>query len=124
MLLKCCTQYVSKLGKQQWPQDWKILVLIPTPYKGSAKEYSNYHTVALISHDSKVMLKIFQARLQQHLNQELPNVQGGFRKDRGTRDQIATIHCIMKKAKEFQKNISFCFIDNAKVFDCVAHSKL
>ena len=86
--------------------------------KGNAKECSNYHTVALISHTSKVMLKILQARLQQYVNRELPDVQAGFRKGRGTRDQNANIHWIMESAREFQKNIYFCFIDYAKAFDC------
>ena len=90
---------------------------------GNAKECSNYHTIALISHASKVMLKILQASLQQYVNRELPDVQAGFRKGRGTRDQIATIHWIMEKAREFQKNIYFCF-DCAKAFDCVDHKKL
>ena len=94
-------------------------VFIPIPKKGNAKECSNYCTTALISHASKVMLKIFQARLQQYVNHELPDVQAGFRKGRGTRDQIATIHQIMEKAREFQKSIYFCFIDYAKAFDCV-----
>ena len=87
---------------QQWPQDWKRSVLIPIPKKGNAKECSNYHTIALTSHDSKVMLKILQARLHQYVNRELPDVQAGFRKGRGTRDQIANIHWIIKK-QEFQK---------------------
>ena len=98
---------------QQWPQDWKRSVFIPIPKKGNAKEYSNYCTVALVSHASKVMLKIFQARLQQYVNGELPDVQPGFRKGRGTRDQLANICWIMEKAREFQKNIYFCFIDYA-----------
>ena len=109
---------------QQWPQDWKRSVFIPIPKKGNAKECSNYHTIALISHASKVMLKILQARLQQYVNRELPDVQAGFRKGRGTRDQIANICWIMEKAREFQKNIYFCFIDYAKAFDCVDHNKL
>ena len=109
---------------QQWPQDWKRSVFIPIPKKGNAKECSNYHTIALISHASKVMLKILQARLQQYVNRELPEVQAGFRKGRGTRDQIANIRWIMEKAREFQKNIYFCFIDYAKAFDCVDHNKL
>ena len=88
---------------QQWPQDWKSSVFIPIPKKGNAKECSNYHTVALISHASKLMLKILQARLQQCMNCELPDVQAGFRKSRGTRDQIANIPWIIKKAREFQK---------------------
>ena len=89
---------------------------IPIPKKGNAKECSNYLIVALISHASKVMLKILQARLQQYMNQEIPDVQAGFRKRKGTRDQIANIHWIIQKAREFQKNIYFCFIDYAKVF--------
>ena len=99
-------------------------VFITISKKGNAKECSNYHTIALISHASKVMLKILQARLQQYVNRELPDVQAGFRKDRGTRDQIANICWIIKKAREFQKNIYFCFIDYAKAFDCVDHNKL
>ena len=99
-------------------------VFIPIPKKGNAKECSNYCTIALISHASKVTLKILQARLQQYVNRELPDVQGGFRKDRGTRDQIANICWIMEKARESQKNIYFCFIDYAKAFDCVDHNKL
>ena len=108
---------------QQWPQDWKKSVFILIPKKNNAKECSNYCTIAFISHASKVMLKILQARLQQYVNHELPNVQAGFRKDRGTRDQIANICWIMEKAGEFQKNIYFCFIDYAKAFDCVDHKK-
>ena len=92
--------------------------------KGNAKECSNYCTIALISHASKVMLKILQARLQQYVNSELADVQAGFRKGRGTRDQIADIHWIIKKAREFWKNIYFCFIDYAKAFDYVDHHKL
>ena len=99
-------------------------VFIPIPKKGNAKECSNYRTTVLISHASKVMLKILQARLQQYVNRELPDVQAGFRKGRGIRDQIASIRWIMDKAKEFQKNIYFCFIDYAKAFDCVDHNKL
>ena len=99
-------------------------VFIPIPKKGNAKECSNYHTIALISYASKVMLKILQARLQQYVNRELPDVQAGFRKGRGTRDQIVNICCIIKKARELQKNIYFCFIDYAKAFDCVDHNKL
>ena len=109
---------------QQWPQDWKRSDFIPIPKKGNAKECSNYHTIALISHASKVMLKILQARLQQHVNCELPDVQVGFRKGRGTRDIIANILWIIKKASEFQKNTYFCFINCAKVFDFVDHNKL
>ena len=102
---------------QQWPQDQKRSVFIPIPKKGNAKECSNYCTIALISHASKVMLKILQARLQQHMNHELPDVQAGFRKCRGTRHQIANIHWIIEKAKEFQKNI--CFIDYTKAFEWI-----
>ena len=93
-------------------------------FHSNPKECSNYHTIALISHASKVMHKILQARLQQYMNCELPNVQAGFRKGRGNRDQIANICWIIKKAREFQKNIYFCFIDYAKAFDCVDHNKL
>ena len=96
------------LKTQQWPQDWKRSVFIPIPKKGKAKECSNYHTVALISQASKVMLKILQARLQQYMNHELASVQARLRNSRGTRDQIAKIHWIIKKAREFQKNIYFC----------------
>ena len=92
--------------------------------KGNAEECSNYRTIALISHASKVLLKILQARLQQYVNHELPDVQAGFRKGRRTRDQIANIRCIIEKAREFQKNIYFCFIDYAETFDCVDHNKL
>ena len=108
---------------QQWPQDWKRSAFIPIPKKGNAKECSNYCTTALVSHTSKIMLKILQARLQQYVNCELPDVQAGFRKDRGTRDQIANICWIIKK-QESPKNIYFCLIDYAKVFDCVDHNKL
>ena len=108
----------------RWPQDWKRSVFIPIPKKGNAKECSNYSTMALISHASKVMLKILQARLQQYVNHELPDVLAGFRKGRGTRDQIANILWIIEKAREFQKNIYFCFLDYAKAFDCVDHNQL
>ena len=110
---------------QQWLQDWKRSVFIPIPKKGNAKEQSNYYcTIALVSHASNVMLKIPQARLQQNMNCELPDVQAGFRKDRGTRDQIANICWIIEKAREFQKNICFCFIHYVKALDCVYHNKL
>ena len=99
---------------QKWPQDWKRSVFIPIPKKGNAKECSNYHTTALISHTTKVMLKILQARLQQYMNREFPGVQAGFRKGRGTRDQIANICWIMEKAREFQKSIYFCFMTMPK----------
>ena len=95
-----------------------------SPKERQCSKFSNYHTIAFISHASKVMLKILQARLQQYVNCELPDVQAGFRKGRGTRDQIANIHWIIEKAREFQKNIYFCFIDYAKAFDCVDHNKL
>jgi len=120
VLLSIC----QPIGKtRQGPQDWKRSVFIPIPMKGNAKEYSNYHTIAL-SHASKVILKILQARLQQYVNCVLPDVQVGLRKGRGTRDQIANILWIIEKAREFQKNIYFCFIDYAKAFDCVDHNKL
>ena len=99
---------------QQWSQDWNRSVFIPIPKKGKAKECLNYCMIALISHASKVMLKILQARLLQYMNCELLDVQAGFRKGRGTRDQIANIHWIIKKAREFQQNICFCFIDYDK----------
>ena len=101
VLHSICQQWKT----QQWPQDWKRSVFIPISKKGNAKKCSNYCTIALISHASKVILKIIQARLQQYVTQELPDVQAGFRKGRGTRDQIANIHWIMEKAREFQKNI-------------------
>ena len=99
-------------------------VLIPVPKKVNAKECSNYLTIALISHASKVMLKILQARLQQYVNQELPDIQAGFRKCRGTRDQIVNIRWNIEKAREFQKNIYFCFIDYTKAYNCGNHNKL
>ena len=104
-----------------WPSLCHQAVLMMSP--GNAKECSNYHTIALISHARKVMLKIFQAKLQKYMNHELPDVQAGFRKGRGTRDQIFNIHWIIKKSKEFQKNIYFCFIDYTKAFDCVCGSQ-
>ena len=106
---------------QQWPKDWNKSVFTVIPKKGNTKECSNYRTAALISHASKIMLKILQARLQQYLNHELPDVQVGFRKGRETRDQIANIRWIMGKAREFQKNI---YSDDSKAFDCVDHNKL
>ena len=114
----------ANLETQQWPQDWKRSVFILIPKKGSAKECSNYHTIAVISHASKVMLKIVQPRLQQYANQELPDVQAGIRKGRGTRPQNANVHWIIEKAREFQKHIYFCLIDYAKSFDSVDHNKL
>ena len=101
---------------QQWPQDWKRSIFIPILKKGNAKECTNYCTIALISHASKVMVKIFQARLQQYVNCELPDVEAGFRKGRGIRDQITNISWIIEKARECQKNTYYCFIDFAKAF--------
>ena len=114
----------ANLKAQQGPKDWKRSVFIPVPKKGNAEECSNYHTIALISHASKVMLKILQVRLQQYVNHELPDVQAGFRKGRRSRDQIANIHWIIEKAKECQKNIYLCFFDYIKAFDCMDHNKL
>ena len=124
VLCKCYTQYASKFGKLGSGHRTGKGVFIPVPKKDSAKECSYYCTIALISHTSKVMLKIFQARLQQYMNCELPDVQAGFRKDRGTRDQIANICWIIEKEIEFHQNVYFCFIDYAKAFDCVDHNKL
>ena len=114
-------EYTEELYKEsfvvvqlQWPQDWKRSVFIPIPKKGNAKECSNYHTIAFISYASKVMVKILQARLQQYVNQELPDAQAGCQRGRETRDQIANIRWFIEKAREFQKNI--CFIDYTKVF--------
>ena len=106
----------NQRSNQQWPQDWKRSVFIPILKKDNAKECSNYRTIALISHANKVTLKILQVRLQQYMNHELPDVQAGFRKGRGTRDQIVNIRWIIEKAREFQKNIYFCFISYAKDF--------
>ena len=113
MLHSICQQIWKTL---QWPQDWKRSVFIPIPKKGNAKQCSNLCTIPLISHTSKVMLRIFQARLQQYVNREPPDVQAGFRKGRGTRGQIASICWIIEKAREYQKNIYFCFIDYATAF--------
>ena len=110
----CCQIWKTR----QWPQDWKRLLFIPIPRKGNAKECSNYCTIALISHANKVMLKILQARLQQYVNHGLPDVQAGFRKGRGSRDQIANVCWIIEKAREFQKTTYFCFIVYARAFDC------
>ena len=120
VLHSICQQFCTT---QQWPYDWKRSVFIPIPKKGNAKESLNYSTIALIS-QSKVMPKILQVRLQQYVNWELSDVQVGFWRGRGTRDQIANICWIMEKAREFQKNIYFCFINSAKAFDCVDHNKL
>ena len=119
MLWKCCTQYASKFGKLSSGHRTGKVSFIPILRKGNAKECSNYCTTALISHTSKVILKILQARLQQYVNRELPDVQAAFRKGRGTRDQIANIRWIIEKAREFQRNIYFCFIEYAKACDCV-----
>ena len=119
-VLNSICQQVWKI--QQWPQDWKKSVFIPI--QRNTKECSNHRIIALISHASNIMLKILQARLQQYVNFELPDVQAGFRRGRRTRDQIANICWIIEKAREFQKNIYFCFIDYAKAFDCVDHGKL
>ena len=123
MLWKCCIQYASKFGKlSSGHRTGKVF--IPIPKKGNAKECSNYCIIALISHTSKVMLKVLQARLQQCMNWELSDVQVGFRKVRGTRDQIANIRWVIEKAREFQKNMYFCFIDYTKAFDSVDHNRL
>ena len=121
VLLSICQQIWKT---HQWAQDWKRSVFIPIPKKDNTKECSNYHTIAFISHASEVMLKTLQARLQQYVNHELPDVQAGFRKGKGTRDQIANIHWITEKPREFQKNIYFCFIDYTTAFDCVDCNKL
>ena len=123
MLLKCYTQYASKFGKLSSGHRTGKSVFVPISKKDNAKECSNYCTIAFISHAGKVMLKILQARLQQYVNR-VQHVQAGFRKGRGTRDQIANIHWIIDKAREFQKNIYFCFMDYAKAIDCVDHNKL
>ena len=115
---------MPEIWKKQWPQDLKRSIFILIPKKSNAKECSNYYTIALISHTSKVMLKILKTSLQQYMDCELPDVQAGFRKSGGTRDQIANIRWVIEKAREFQKNIYFCFINYAKSFDCVDHNKL
>ena len=125
MSLKCCTQRASKFGKlNSGHRTRKCQFSFQSQKKGNAKEYSNCHRVALISHASKVMLKILQTRLQKYANGELPEVEGGFRKGQGIRDQIANICWITEKARKFQKIIYFCFIDYTKAFDCVDHKKL
>ena len=125
MLWKCCHSIYQQIWKiQQWPQDCKRSVFISIPKKGNAKECSNYQTSTLISHASRVMLKILQARLQQYMNCELQDVQAGFWKARGTRYWTANIPWITEKAREFQKNIYLCFTDYAKATDCVDHNKL
>ena len=124
MVWKCCTQNDSKFGKLSSGQAIGNHIFISSSKKGNAKQCANYCTTALSSHISKEMLKILQARLQQYVNCELPDVQTGFRKGRGIRDQIANIHQIIEKAREFQKNIYFSFIDYDKAFACVDHNKL
>ena len=125
MLRKCCTQYASKFGKlSSGHRTEKVQLSFQSQRIGNAKECSNYRTIAVISHASKVMLKINQAKLQQYVNREFPDVQAGFRKGRGTSDQIGSICCIIEKPREFHKNIYFCFIDYAKAFDCMDHNKL
>ena len=119
MLWKCCIQYANNLENSAVATGLEKVTFHSNP-----KECSNYRTIALISHASKEMLKILQARFQQYVNRELPDVQAGFRKGRGTRDQIANYLWIIKKAREFQKNIYFCFIGYAKAFDCMDHHKL
>ena len=122
MVLKCYTECQQIWKTQQRPQNWKKSVFISIPRKGNAKECSNYRTVAVISYASKVMLKILQAKLQQYMTWELPDVKPEFRKSRGTRDWIANIHWIIEKAREFQKNI--CFLDCTETFDYVDYNKL
>ena len=107
---------------QQWSQDWKRSVFIPIPKKGNDNECSNYHTIVLIPYAKNVLLRILQARPQQHVNWEIPNVQAGFWRGRETRSQKANIHWIIENAKEFQKNIYFCFIDYIEAFECVDHT--
>ena len=126
MLWKCCTRYTSKYGKlSSGQQNWKMSVFILFSKKNNAKECSNYRTIAVFSYASKVMLKILQARLQQYVNRKLPDVQAGFRKGRGTKEQIAKVCWIIVKAREFQKKkIYFCFIDYTKAFDGVDHNEL
>ena len=124
MLLKCTLNVPANLENLAVVTGLEKVRFHSNPQKGNAKECSNYRTIALISHTSKVMLKILQPRLQQYMNQKLPDVQAGFRKGRGTRDQIANIDWIIEKAGEFQKNIYVCFIDYAKAFDYVDHSQL
>ena len=122
---RCCIQYVSKSGRpSSGHRTGKGQSSIPSPKKDSTKEYANHQTIALISHATKVLLRILHVRASAYVNQELPDVQAGFRKGRGTRDQIANIHWIIEKAREFQKNNYLCFINYAKTFGCVNHEKL
>ena len=115
--------FYTSLCNAKWPQDWKRSVSIPIPKKGNVKECLDYCTIALILHTSKVMLKILQAKLQEYMNHELPDIQAGFRKGRVSRDQIANICWIIENTRVFQKNIYFCFIDYAKAFHCVDDNK-
>ena len=124
MMWKCCTQYARKFGKLSSSHRTGKVSFHSNPKERQCQRMFNYRTIAFISHTSKGMLKILQARLPQYLNQKFPDVQAGFRKGRGTRHQIANIHWIIEKAREFQKNIYFCFIDYAKAFDYVNHNKL
>ena len=119
MLWKCCINMPANLENSAVATG-----LAKVSFHSNPKECSNYHTIVLLSHASKVMLKILQARLQQYVNCELPDTQAGFRKGRGTRNQIANIHWIIKKGREFQKNTFFCFVDYAKAFDCADHNEL
>jgi len=125
MLWKCCIQYASKFGKHSSDhRTGKGQFSFQSQRKAMPKKSSNYHTIALISHASKVMLKNLQARLEQYMNREFPDIQAGFKKGRGTRDQIANICWIIQKAREFQNNTYLCFFDYAKAFDYVDHHKL
>ena len=124
MLLKCCTLYASTFGNSAADTGLEKVSFHSSPKERQYQECSNYHTIALISHASRVMLKIPQARLQQYMNSEIPDDQAEYMKGTGIRDQTANIRWIIKKAREFQKNIYFCFIDYAKAFDCVNHNKL
>ena len=136
MLLQCCTQGISKFGKLSSghrmekvsfhfsPKEGQCQRRFKLLYQNLKKKNFNYCTIALISHASKILLIILKARLQQYVNWKLPSTQAGFRKGRGIKNQIANIHWIRKKAREFQKNIYFCFIDYTKAFDCVDHNKL
>ena len=123
-MLKCCTQYIRKFGKVSSGHKTEKSQFSSYSNKGNTKESSNYWTIALIMQHSKITLKILQARLQQYVNWELPDVQAGFKKCRGTIVQIANIHWITEKARELQKNISFSFTDCVKAFDCVYHNKM
>ncbi|CAF0988117.1 unnamed protein product, partial [Didymodactylos carnosus] len=123
--IKVPTTLCQQIWKtKQWPNDWKRSIFVPIPKKTNGKDCSNYRTVALISHASKIMLKVIQGRLQPYIERELPDVQAGFRRGRGTRDQITNLRWIMEKAREFQNEAFLCFIDYGKAFDCVGHTRL